>query len=508
MNENEILSHTGLKISDDIRAFAHDSFIHYLFVYRVSKQQYGYCTHCGSVSKTTGLIHSEKAKCPSCKHKCVVRYAGLRRSRLIDEIYFTYFEKSKIDPQAVIAKGILAVRDYSGDYRDVKTQYLIRALYVFKMGGSVMAERWGYYSCAKTMTYGKHFEVTKSVYPLDLIGSIAYMPSYVSMDSITAAVKGTQFQYSGWESYSELVKFFDMYSRWPSVEYLTKLGLKTIVRDKLLGHPTYGAINWRGKTLQQVVGLTRSDLNIIKAKGIDVNALYIKLNRISKKDGSNLKPEQIKQIMNSVSCFTYFFNILKYTKIIKAFEYQKKQFDKLKKHFYGYGQVIITWGDYIKDCITLGIDLTDESNLFPRDLYQAHQNTIKQVKVKGNEILNEKIRQRVQILNKKYYFENAGLLIRPVVSSDELITEGKKLHHCVGTYATKYAEGKTDILVIRKQNEPDKPFFTMEVHTDSIIQTRGKNNCSPDEAVKAFIQEFEEQKLKKPEKNARVKIAV
>lgn len=508
MNIQDILSHIDLNISDEIRAFAHESFTHYLFVYRIGKRQYGYCTHCGSVSKTTGLIHSYETRCPACEHKCVVRYAGLRRSKLIDQIYVTYFEKSKINPQVVIAKGILAVRDYSGDYRDVKTQFLIRALYVFKMDGSIMAARWGYYSWAKVMTYGE-WEIRKSVFPLDYVGSLANIPSAMSWDSIAAAVKGTQFQYSGWESYRqyEMIKFFDMFIRWPCVEYLTKLGLETIVGDKLAGNPTYRAINWRGKTLQQVVGLTRSELKMIKAKGINVNALYIKLNRISKKDGSNLNPEQIKQIMNSVGYCSRFFSILKYTKIIKAFEYLKKQYKNLKKHFYGQEEVII-WDDYIKDCITLGMDLTDENNLFPRDLYQAHQNTIKQIKIKADELLNAKIVQRVEVLKKKYCFEYNGLLIRPVINTDELIAEGKALHHCVGTYAKSYAEGKTDLLVIRDKTNPDKPFFTMEVYKGNISQTRGKYNCSPDEAVKAFIEEFEKQKLHKHEKDVRVRIAV
>lgn len=514
MNEKEILAHFDLGISKEIEALAHDkAFTHRVFVYRIGKQQYGYCTHCGSKFKTSGLRQSDTTECPVCKQKCMVRYAGLKRSRLIDEVYFTYFEKSIIDPKVLVAKGIYAVRDYSGDYHNVKTQFLVCALYVFKMGGAAMATRYGYYSMAKSMSYGKHFEIRKSVYSLDYAGHMANIRSYISKENIEAAVKNTQYQYSGWENYGEntlfYVKFFDMFSRWPCIEYITKLGLQNIVRDKLMEKPTYSAINWRGKTLQQVLALSRQDLKEIMGKGINIDALYIKVNRISKKEGSNLEPTQIHQIVRNYGIsITRFPNVLKYTKLKKAIEYLQKQVEKNKKHFYYHGEAIITWDDYVKDCVTLGIDLTDESNLFPRDLYQAHQNTIKQVKIKVNELLNEKIGKRAKVLNKKYYFEHTGLLIRPVVSANELITEGADLHHCVGTYAKKYAEGKTDILVIRKQDELDKPFFTMEVHKNSIIQTRGKHNSSSDDTVKTFIKEFERQKLKKPEKETRVKIAV
>lgn len=104
----------------------------------------------------------------------------------------------------------------------------------------------------------------------------------------------------------------------------------------------------------------------------------------------------------------------------------------------------------------------------------------------------------------KYCFEDSGLLIRPAASSLELINEGKAMNHCVGTYADRYAKGDTNIFVIRKSSEPDKPYFTVEIKQERIVQCRGNEKCSPDEKVTTFIDAFTERKLNN--KNSKAKI--
>lgn len=51
-----------------------------------------------------------------------------------------------------------------------------------------------------------------------------------------------------------------------------------------------------------------------------------------------------------------------------------------------------------------------------------------------------------------------------------MIAEGQALHHCVGGYALRMAEGKTAIFFIRLAEEPDRPYYTLEL--------QGKNSYS------------------------------
>ena len=43
------------------------------------------------------------------------------------------------------------------------------------------------------------------------------------------------------------------------------------------------------------------------------------------------------------------------------------------------------FGDYLRDCVTLGLDLEQRDVLFPQNLEQAHARTIAQIKHKANE---------------------------------------------------------------------------------------------------------------------------
>jgi hypothetical protein len=201
-----------------------------------------------------------------------------------------------------------------------------------------------------------------------------------------------------------------------------------------------------------------------------------------------------------------FKTVLYHLSVKEAHRYFKKQSEKavrLEPAVY----CLPTWRDYIADCHKLGMDLTDLKVMFPPNLHRAHQNTIKQVKLKADKELNKKIRARFKTLDKQFYFESRGLLVRPAISTNELIKEGKALQHCVGTYAQGYAEGKTILLVIRKKGNPDTPYFTMEIRDNQVFQCRGLRNCAPNKEVEAFVKAFKAAKLDKKPAKQRVKVS-
>ena len=99
-------------------------------------------------------------------------------------------------------------------------------------------------------------------------------------------------------------------------------------------------------------------------------------------------------------------------------------------------------------------------------------------------------------------WEQAGLLIRPAATAKELIREGAALHHCVGGYAERMAKGETAIFFIRRAEEPDKPFYTLELRDKTVIQCRTAHNKSyeQDEPVHAFVREWLATKVLKTKK--------
>lgn len=151
------------------------------------------------------------------------------------------------------------------------------------------------------------------------------------------------------------------------------------------------------------------------------------------------------------------------------------------------GKDYISLRDYWRMAATLDMDLDNDQVRWPRDLKAAHDYASKAYNRKKTKILKaefEKRREQLAPLS----WNCDGLLIRPCATQEEMINEGKQLHHCVARYAEDHAMGKTAIFLIRQESEPDKPFFTLEWDEKNcrVVQNRGNYNCARTQEVEAF----------------------
>jgi len=504
----EYTDHFSEEVSEDIKKYAIDDalkFSRYMFIEKRGKQQFGYCTHCKAEFKTEGLRHNEETFCPSCSSKVTVHSSGMGRKYMVDNVYFVYYEKSIKDPNVLIARGIQVERDYRFDYHNIKTQYLLRAMYIFD---SVNHKS----TMLKQSYYSGFYEQKNSIF--SLMGPMEQRGARVcySRESIEKAVKGTPFKYSTWENYyhKDMTDFFNLYTKYPCIEYLTKEGCEWLVEKKLDNHPTYRTVNWRGKTIFKILKLNKLDLKQIKAKKLTITFSFLKVLQDAKKRNWNLTIEETVNVAEEyLNYYDALLETLEYSSMKKLLNYFSKQYKndigtKKEKHYYRESSVLTTFRDYIKDCLVLDMDILKDQVIFPKDIYTAHQNTIKQIKMQKDKKLDFLIKDRVEFL-KKYIFQNCGLMIRAAQSTGELINEGKALTHCVGSYADRYAKGETNILFIRKVSEPDKPYYTIEIKNGNIEQIHGKNNRSASEDVSDFIEVFKAQVLNKKTKT-KVKI--
>ena len=91
-----------------------------------------------------------------------------------------------------------------------------------------------------------------------------------------------------------------------------------------------------------------------------------------------------------------------------------------------------------------------------------------------------------------FSLQGKGLILVVPKSADDIKAEGAALHHCVGTYVERVAKGETSIFFIRKKEEPDKSYYTMEWKNDKMWQCRGLHNRDMTPEVKAFTKAFEQ----------------
>ena len=90
----------------------------------------------------------------------------------------------------------------------------------------------------------------------------------------------------------------------------------------------------------------------------------------------------------------------------------------------------------------------------------------------------------------KYIYFNDNYLICPCRNSGELIEESNVLNHCVKQYIDRVCENQTEIFFIRKKEEPNRPYVTLELKQKEIKQCYGKNDYIPDDHVKEFVKEW------------------
>lgn len=481
----------------------------YTFVRREGKTQHAYCTHCCMEHTSVGLKHNQTYHCPSCESETEVKQSGLGRGKMCDEAYLLYYEKSKINPKAIIARGIYLIRDYTGDYRDVETKAWVTAMYLFEPGNSQMYQRY-YWGLNKGREYD--FFERKNICS-EAVSSMQYKRCYHAPHSIEEAVKGTPFQYCTWEKYggeygySDYLNFFDLASKYQCIEFLTKIGLKRVVIEKLTGQKTYGAINWRGRTPEKVLRMSKQEIKEIRLSKLQIDCETISFYQNSKHYSITVDEAHSLRSLESSYCKSILKDLIEQNSLSneKVIHYLIQQIrkDEVYKHYSSGQSLLIAWKDYLQECKELRMNTKIEHILLPNNIYRAHQKTTEKVRMKKDKRLNMRIAARLDEL-KKYEFEFKGLILRAAKSATELFREGAALNHCVGRYSSDYASGKTDILVIRRADDPDTPFYTMEVSNGEIIQIHGFKHCKMTDEVKAFVDTFYNRKLKK--KKARVKI--
>ena len=166
----------------------------------------------------------------------------------------------------------------------------------------------------------------------------------------------------------------------------------------------------------------------------------------------------------------------------KARRYLNKQ-----KRRYGRDWGISYLRDYWNMARQFDMDLNDEDVRWPQNLTGAHDRLSERQKEIKNKLPPEQFEKRYQRMS-RYAWEHDGILIRPARSDKELKAEGKALHHCVGSYAGRHAAGELTIFFIRRAEEPDKPWFTLDFDEKSLSvnQNRGRCNCDRTQEIKDF----------------------
>ena len=284
------------------------------------------------------------------------------------------------------------------------------------------------------------------------------------------------------------------YAEHPQLEYFCKADLfglaEAYVQHRMI-HRIY--FNWKSNDLKKVLRLTKSELSYIQESEGRNYSDYINFRRGTFEGKTS--EETVRYYKEFHLCTYLIAEIAQLTNLKnkKIMDYALRKQNKEGTYF-----LLTCWRDYLRNCQLLGYDMADTAIIMPKDIFTLHDRVAKIIKVKEDEMLKQKMADLVENRRDMEVTDmELGLLIRQPYTIQEIVSEGKKLNHCVGGYADRHARGELTILFIRKLSEPHTPYYTMEVNLDlQIVQCRGyKNNMAhnpkPSE-IEAFEERFQE----------------
>lgn len=132
----------------------------------------------------------------------------------------------------------------------------------------------------------------------------------------------------------------------------------------------------------------------------------------------------------------------------------------------------------------------EQKYLYPDDFRTVHEELANRIRFENQKALREKAERR-RAEAEKMIMKKDGYVIKPLLMPKELREEGKKMHHCVGSYAEKVATGECLIFSVRKEEDIERPLATIEIQEKKVKQVRAAYNNEPPEDVSVFVKKWE-----------------
>lgn len=379
------------------------------------------------------------------------------------------------------------------------------------------------------------------------VGEYKTMEAFLYTDNLPDVLKGTIWQYSGVKELQEharphrimLNQYLRAYPQNQYLEYFSKMGLTRLVKDTLLSC-AWSDTGWAEEIFDtgenKPAGILRvlpQDVKTLVRHNGGFTMLEVMQNAVLR--GIRLSEDEMFHFMelfgsrddklNSVFAGDVELDI---HKLLKYFRKQAdKFFDKDKwNRRYTKAEALLSyeqslwkdWRDYLgwierfmPEC------LTDEYYILPPDLPKAHDRLMQMALEQKEKEAAERHRKQEEAVNRILSemketggigMQARGLMIRLPRDAGEIRREGELQHHCVATYIDRVERHETLILFVRKIEDPDTPFYTMEWKDGKVAQCRGMRNADMTPEVKAFVSAFERKMQKKDQEAGRQRVRV
>lgn len=475
-------------------AMVHSRYIYYMYSKKVKE---GYCTHCKAMVPITSPKHNTAGKCTRCKSE--ITYKAVKKAAVVrDEGYASIFQKTK---EGFIFRYFEIVKKYR-DYLNPEMYTLEAIRIMFDKNLKIIGEyEWAEFKNTGVIRWIIREQKTWS-YSYYQSNTRYMQASTLYNRNLNKVFKDTEYQYSAIDLLAKGLKgerfcpdtYLKEYKQHKFLEYIVKLKLYQIVKGYLRGYDCY--LNESGQRIHEVLKVSKEQVKQLS----EMNATYTELRvlQIANKAGVRLTSAQLRWTTENIG-MSELIKFMRYSTGHKVIKYLKKQSASEDIKIMDLGR---DYCDYLETAEKLEYDLNNSFIFFPKRLKQSHDLVVEEWKEKKEHIEameddeRDKVMEEIaEELVKNYSMKDKHFSIRIPWSCGEIRNEGHTLHHCVGGYVKRVLTKETTILFVRKNEEIDQPYYTLEIKHNNVAQLRGKNNCSPTPEVQAFVDKFKRKKL-------------
>lgn len=498
-------------IPRDLKGFIHrEATPQYIFYdyCRSKKPMEGYCTACRHTVQVTGAKHNQPDICPRCKKPVTFKSRG-RRGYISDRGTAQVIQR--LSNNKIVLRIFKFYYDYCReDVPKISIYENARAFVLWNEAKKADVD-WYYYSYNRgDLTPWK--SETRPIRSYWLNNFEADSCGYLYTRNLEEVFAETPWKYSQLGAFylhdrepMQVIPYLREYLRHPALEYLVKLRLYRLAQAAVYGEDGgyvlgENPLNMDGLNIGEVLGIGKQYLPMMQEVNINRATLGLMKKLLSR--GISVDSQLLIWCQeNAITDADELERCLKHTSAYKLIRYMQEQSQDdcfSAREYYRSTLQSLAFGiykDYIRFCEDLNYDLTDDFILYPRHLKEAHDRASEMFSQRKTEIYNQKIAAEYANLLKQYRMTRYGLMIVPPKTAAEIVEEGHTLHHCVGGYVSRVVNKECVILFLRKKEEPDKPFYTIEVKDGEVQQIRGYDNCDPPPKVEAYMKIWENKKL-------------
>lgn len=469
------------------------------YMYYEYGKRIGLCTCCGKHHELKEQPkYGKEGTCPGCKRKVQYR-TYKKKGRIHDWEYAALIQKIQggyvlrfFALNQLIEQG---TRSYGGMSEKIRItyneQWNRQAIYSYHRYKTTNKIRWcnGYEYLS---AYGGRKEEERCrLYPRNL----------------RKILKGSKLEYSGMPEFARTgiefyqQDFINKAKEYTGIEKLIKAEFYNLT-NSCISYGSRAPIDLYQKRVKKVLGLTGEYYNLIRDK--DPTWREYEVTEQCQDVGIRVTWEQIQKMSQYARNFAIYMRHSTPHKMLKYIEGLKSEGPYAMRN-----QEVNDYHDYLQLAAGLGYNLDDDWILYPKNLKERHDQLTEEQNERKAELEKEsddkKDRKLKRTIKRKgwtrYEMETEQLLIRLPKCAHEIRKEGNAQHHCVATYMDRMVAGETCILFIRKKEEQDKSYYTVEVKDNEVIQVRGKYNVAPSEDVEEFMKVFKKN-IRKAERKA------